>query len=83
MSSRGWNISNHKYASHFAQERDDWDINMNIFAEKLAKRRHARKPVYVRASFSAAQGRPGGPRGRPAPPLPLGAAPLGNLAKRW
>jgi len=38
MASRGWNISNYKYASHFAQGSDDWGINMNLFAEKLTKR---------------------------------------------
>ena len=38
MSSRGWDISNHKYASQFSQGSDDWGVNMNIFAEKLAKK---------------------------------------------
>ena len=38
MSSRGWDISNHKYASQFSQGSNDWGVNMNIFAEKLAKR---------------------------------------------
>ena len=49
--------------------------------EKLAKWRQARKPVYVLASISAAQGRSGEPLGRPAPPFPAWAAPLRNLAK--
>ncbi len=38
MSSRGWDISNHKYASQFSQGSDNWGVNMNIFAEKLAKK---------------------------------------------
>ena len=38
MSSRGWDISNHKYVAQFSQGSDNWGINMNIFAEKLAKR---------------------------------------------
>ena len=38
MSSRGWDISNHKYVANFTQGPDQWGINMNLFAEKLAKR---------------------------------------------
>ena len=38
MSSRGWDISNHKYVANFTQGSDQWGINMNLFAEKLAKR---------------------------------------------
>ena len=49
--------------------------------EKLAKTRRAREPVHVLASLFAAQGRSGGPLGRPAPPFPARAAPLWNLAK--
>ena len=38
MASRGWDISNYKYVSHYKQSSSNWGINMNLFAEKLAKR---------------------------------------------
>ena len=48
---------------------------------KACKTEAAIKTVLIAASLFGAQGRSGGPLGRPAPPFPARAAPLWNLAK--
>ena len=49
--------------------------------EKLAKTDAGIKTVLIPASLFGAQGRSGGPLGRPTQPFPLGEASPGNLAK--
>ena len=50
---------------------------------KACKTEAAISTAEIAASLFAAQGRSGGPLGRPAPPFPARAAPLWNLAKTW